>query len=236
MKRFLFILLAVSMTIFPFSTAFANDSGGTETQYKQLLGWGVLDAGDAPDYSGPVTRRLLLQTLCGCVYGVTAYPDQSALRNSSSHGFTFADIADGTEDCSLAVNAALVYHMLAGRYDSDPAVRYADLDQTVTCDEALIFVTRLLDWYTGGAGELARLHRPGLPPQHWTVANHLGIINGDSYYKSVYSVMTADMAEQPLQFGQLVSMIHTLLLTELTVNDYGTERRAFLLGEVVSRR
>lgn len=235
MKRFLFILLAISMTLFPFSKAFANDSGAG-TQYKQLRDWGVLDAGDAPDYSGPVTRRLLLQTLCDSVYGVTEYPDQSSLRDSSSHGYTFADITYGTQDCSLVVNAALVYHMLSGRYESNPAVRYADLDQTVTCADALIFVTRLLDWYTGGAGELARLHRPGLPPQHWTVANHLGIINGDSYYKSGYSVMTEDMAEQPLQFGQLVSMIHTLLLTELTVNDYGTERRAFLLGEVVSRR
>lgn len=235
MKRFLLILLAISMTLFPFSIAAADDSGA-ETQYKQLKSWGVLDAGDAPDYSGPVTRRLLLQTLCGSVYGVTAYPDQSSLRDSSSHGYTFADIADGTQDCSLAVNAALVYHMLSGRYETDAFVRYADLDRIVTCDEALIFVTRLLDWYTGGAGELARLHRPGLPPQHWTVANHLGIINADSYYKSGFSVMTESMAEQPLQFGQLVSMIHTLLLTDLTVNDYGTERRAFLLGEVVSRR
>ena len=233
MKRFLFLFLAVSMLLFPLSAVSAAGDSGVETQYKQLQSWGVLDAGSEPDYSGPVTRRLLLDTLCSCVYGVTAYPDQSALRDTL--GFAFADIADGTGDCSLAVNAALVYRMLSGRYETDASVRYADLDQTVTCDESLIFVMRLLDWYTGGAGELARLHRPGLVRPHWTAANHLGIINGSGYYKSGYSAMTEDMATQPIQLGQLVSMIHNLLLTELTVNDYGTERKAFLLGEVVSR-
>lgn len=200
--------------------------------FSQLQSWGVLSKDTAPDFDMPITRRQLLTALCQCVYGIIPYPDQSMLESGS--GFVFTDIEDGTQDCSLAVNAAAVYHMLSGSYEADPYLRFAGLDQTVTEEEAVIFTVRLLDWYTGGAGELARLHRQGFANAYWTVAENLGLLQNRYDTDGSYH-LTAEQKEEPLTLGQMTGLLHNLLLTKLTVYDSGTTYSAYLLGEVVAR-
>lgn len=200
--------------------------------FSQLQSWGVLSDDTAPDFDAPITRRQLLTALCQCVYGITPYPDQSVL--ASGFGFTFSDIEDGTQDCSLAVNAAAVYHMLNGSYEEDSRFRTAGLDQTVTEEEAVLFTVRLLDWYTGGAGELARLHRQGFANACWTVAENLGLLQNRYDTDKSYG-LAEEQKNQSLTLGQMTGLLHNLLLTELTIYDSGTVYSAYLLGEAVTR-